>query len=773
MTAVDQNVLEPASFTMQSNVIEGIPIKKRRFLIPKEEPASIDNSSFGIPIKKRRFPAPSPQDHMNDLEIADGNDAVKDPLLEVKKENTVDANLARCQSNLVEDVISKCDSEPISSTIEPNLSIVQDSMGQDREVGQHHMKIFLNRSKNIENIVNSDDSDVTASRSNWDLNTTMDAWGGSGSSSANMPFDETAKPDSVADSSSKNVVNDVHTKSEPTQNIDKSTSIFTEPSSDDTVNKKRTGITVAIQGCANVGEVQDSHVNDDDEKVNLSTDMLEEDVYASASESDGHTMKGRCCKKEEEIEDGEILESLPQTKLDVQIDSVVGVLNVNQDQVEEENYNIEERTSDKGNTFQEPSAVEVGPVVPQAETRLDGEDLSDGGDKGTKTEIAVGEVRNENAEKVAIEDEEREVEYSDSSSNGKHDIAEEHINISGGGKRFIDLSPTKTRYSDFEEDRVHLQRNRDEEFTDGPRRFTRDRFRDESFSGSRPKFGRGRGRAHTRFERSERVSSDRKFNSDNYGGPPEYRFSRNKYPEDFESNGYSDFEGSGRGGRMILRDDFPSFRNVAPRGRGFQMVRRVVRNISPNGDKFHRSFPDDIADPMFARHRISNERFEDQFPRNDRKWGLPPNVRSKSPVRIRRLRDGYNRRSPQPIYRARSPPLSFRPSSEFQRPDTPNRRRFEMNEGEFYEHGPIHAKRFDEFDDRRRGGGNFRPFRVGPKADTEFVDRNNNNSRDRDFDRRIKSRPVIAPSRRIRGVEYEEGGADWHDDQARDRRRRF
>jgi hypothetical protein len=435
----------------------------------------------------------------------------------------------------------------------------------------------------------------------------------------------------------------------------------------------------------------------------------------------------------------------------------------------------------------------------------------------------------------------------------------------------------------------------DEIQEDSPVTLVRERFQDQSFRGSRMRFARGRGRAYNRFDRGEWNSSDRKFNSENYNGPSEYnRFSRNRQSsagdEEFESDGYQEgnLVASGRGGgRKPLSDDFPSFRNhnmrrVSPRGRGgspstrgIQMVRRVSRNISPNGDnKYNRSFPED-DEPMFARYQNSNDGADDQFPRNNRKFafvqrrGIHPRVRSKSPIRTRmrsspgpwtspprrRSPDSFNRlprqqRSP-PMYRmerVRSPPLNFpndvvsrrrgsppyisRPSNDFQRPmpnrrspsDFPlprNHRRFDNSSdlperttgGKFYD-GPIRASRFDEIDEEgtggddrrrmneRRGGRSFngenfrfrrqdngpRPFRFGPKSDSEFVERhnknnsNNNNLRDREFDRRIKNRPVIAPNRRVRAGEddegdFRQGGPVWQDesfsDDYRGKRRRF
>ncbi|KAM7492110.1 hypothetical protein LguiA_035031 [Lonicera macranthoides] len=729
---------------------------------------------------------------------------------------------------------------------------------------------------------------------------------------------------------------------------------------------------------SNVGELPHSHGNtealgSDEEKVNISTDMMEEDSYGSDCESDGKEEGTRGGKEEDEYEDGEVRESVVQnTTLNVPTDEreennanrgdcensnlnssgLMGNENINQNPVDDDKDREEvcedhikecvdsgvndtgDQISDKGVCFQEPLTVEVAAARAEAESptnaterRLTETDvLSDGGTnggKGTETDTAVGEVANENAN--GNDEREKDDSYllmSELALNGQDSAKDTD---SGGGSsrsRIINLprasnvvSPTKTRsipdrvflsgtgkerFANFEGEKLHPRRNRDEMYDDGPRRFARDRFQDQSFRGSRTKFVRGRGRAYNRFDRSEWVS-DRKFIPENYNGPADYRFPRNKHvsvgDDELESDGYAMAPdgalvgGTGRGGRKPLSDDFPSYRHQAPRRlsprgrggpltRGIPSVRRITRNISPSGEgEFIRGVPDDIIDPMFAHSQHPNEGLEGQFVRGNRKFssiqrrGLP-RVRSKSPMRTRtrspgpwssprrRSPDGYNgiqeltrqRRSP-PIYRMeriRSPPLNFpeemvarrrgsppyisRPNdlqlhnnqrpiinrrSPSDRPIPRNNRRFDTsldpqertNSGEYFE-GPMRATRFHELgedrsggDDRRKlgdrrggrgpsfrpsfnggGGENFRfhpdgghrPFRFCPEGDSEFVERSSN-LREREFDRRIKNRPVITP-RRIRGIEEQEGdfrqgGPVWQDDgfgdASRGKRRRF
>lgn len=327
------------------------------------------------------------------------------------------------------------------------------------------------------------------------------------------------------------------------------------------------------------------------------------------------------------------------------------------------------------------------------------------------------------------------------------DAASKDANTGGNRSRIITLpratnvSPCRTRSIQgrsfpsrsgrerfFDFDGENPRGNRDEIYNDGPRKYSRDRFQDQSFRNSRQNFMRGRGRASGRSDAQRgNWDSSRDFPSENYNGPSDYRFSRHKRaPPDGEldcrgfiapvPNGA--FIGSGRGGgRKPLNDELPSFRQPLPRRhspggrdvpatRGNQMVRRIPRNISPSrhmgedrsdmvglrrGDKFMRGLPDDnsMDNPVFPRPQHSYDGVENQFVRGNRNFssvqrrGGLSRIRSKSPIRSRtrspgpwspprrRSPDEFNglpelihRRSPANNYRRRSPPYISRPGND-------------------------------------------------------------------------------------------------------------
>ncbi|KAJ6317573.1 hypothetical protein OIU76_013167 [Salix suchowensis] len=207
---------------------------------------------------------------------------------------------------------------------------------------------------------------------------------------------------------------------------------------------------------------------------------------------------------------------------------------------------------------------------------------------------------------------------------------------------------------------------RDEIYFDGPCRFSRDRHQEHFPRNSRMNFARGRGRISSRIDT---LRGDR------------------------------DSERTARGGRRLLDDETPVFRNVpsrrrspggrdvpAPAARGIQMVHRVPRNIGEEGSEVigarhaenMRGFPDDGTEQAFRRPQPSYEGLDGHFHQGTRNYSsvhrrAPPQFRSKSPIRSRspgpwssarrRSPDGFggtselsNRRSP--IYsmgRIRSP----------------------------------------------------------------------------------------------------------------------
>ncbi|XP_059291333.1 uncharacterized protein LOC132044821 isoform X2 [Lycium ferocissimum] len=187
---------------------------------------------------------------------------------------------------------------------------------------------------------------------------------------------------------------------------------------------------------------------------------------------------------------------------------------------------------------------------------------------------------------------------------------------------FMGRSPSsrsgRERYSDMEEEKFHLRRNR---------------FQDRSFGNSRGKFMRGRGRGSTRFNSSHR-EWDSGHDFESYRGVSDYRFRHNRTAaveeSEFERNDYdrrldnTAFSSSRR--RKPLSDALPSFRHpparqLSPNGRegaammGIQMLRRAPRNISPN-----RCTDEDDSE-------LGNTKFTAMQRR------CFPRMRSKSPVR--------------------------------------------------------------------------------------------------------------------------------------------
>ncbi|KAJ8562702.1 hypothetical protein K7X08_031154 [Anisodus acutangulus] len=260
---------------------------------------------------------------------------------------------------------------------------------------------------------------------------------------------------------------------------------------------------------------------------------------------------------------------------------------------------------------------------------------------------------------------------------------------------FMGRSPSsrsgRERYSDMEEEKFHLRRNRDETYADGPK-FVRDRFQDRSFGSTRGNFMRGRGRGSGRFD-SLRREWDSGRDYDSYGGVAEYRFRRKRTAavgeSEIERNDYDNrldgaaFASNRR--RKPLNDALPSFRHpparrLSPNGRedsammGIQMLRRAPRNISPSrctsedsseyvglrrSEKFIRDFSADISDPVYSHQQSMYDGPDGQFVQGNTKFTTMQRrgysrMRSKSPVRSRtrplgpwstprrRLAEGFN-----------------------------------------------------------------------------------------------------------------------------------
>ncbi|XP_059291331.1 uncharacterized protein LOC132044820 [Lycium ferocissimum] len=379
----------------------------------------------------------------------------------------------------------------------------------------------------------------------------------------------------------------------------------------------------------------------------------------------------------------------------------------------------------------------------------------------------------------------------------------------------------RERYSDMEEEKFHLRRNRDETYADGPK-FVRDRIQDRSFGssrgniqdrsfdGSRGNFMRGRGRGSARFDSSRREwDSGRDFES--YGGVADYRFrpkrraavgeseiDRNDGPDGHFVRGNIKFNTMQRRGFTRMRSKSP-VRSRSP-GPWSSPRRRLTEGFNGIPDSSHHRSP-----AMYREDRMRSS------PRTSFTEEIVPRRRDSPSYTARRLNDMRDVDAVQEHGHPRS--LSSRRSPPDRVFTRSNRRleiidRRERADGDEYFDGPIHSGRFSELrsgggtDERRkygerRGGpvrsfrpynsendnfrfhpnGGPRPFRFYQKADAEFVERSN--TREREFDDNIEDRPL---PRRMRNVEEQEGGNSrqsgqiWHEEEfdvSRLKRRRF
>ncbi|KAF3673087.1 putative macrophage erythroblast attacher-like [Capsicum annuum] len=253
--------------------------------------------------------------------------------------------------------------------------------------------------------------------------------------------------------------------------------------------------------------------------------------------------------------------------------------------------------------------------------------------------------------------------------------------------RSLSSRSRREMYSDVDEEKFHLRRNRDEIYADGPK-FVQDRFQDHSFDSSRGKIVRGRGRSSGRFN-SSHSDWDSVRDSESYGDVADYRLRRKRTVAVEESENECNDYNSGRldgaafasdKRRKPLNDALPSFRHpparrLSPHGRenasmmGTQMLRRAPRSISPSrctdedvsdyvglrhSEKFNRDFPADISDPVYTHQQSMYDGPDGHFVQGKIKFTAMqgrgfPRMRSKSPVKScswssprKKLTEGFN-----------------------------------------------------------------------------------------------------------------------------------
>ncbi|XP_075496850.1 uncharacterized protein LOC142533829 [Primulina tabacum] len=266
--------------------------------------------------------------------------------------------------------------------------------------------------------------------------------------------------------------------------------------------------------------------------------------------------------------------------------------------------------------------------------------------------------------------------------------------------RLLTPQSEKDKYYNLDGD-ARPRWNRDELYTDDPRKCVKDRVHGRSFRNSRHSFMLGKGRVFGRFGRLHNEwDSDRDYEAKTYNGRADYRVLRHKQSSsvagelEFNDYGITPDGTSCSGMEKTINDELPSvhrpFLRRLPPGdidgqmtRNTQMPRRFPRNISPSrytvedgsdfmgrrhDEKFMSHLSDDIRDPVFPRQHTRFDDLDCQLRRNRNFSAVPrkgyPRTYSKSPVRSRTRSPGPwsspRQRSPNGhpgSTQQRSPPL--------------------------------------------------------------------------------------------------------------------
>uniref|UniRef100_A0A0V0J0K0 Putative ovule protein n=1 Tax=Solanum chacoense TaxID=4108 RepID=A0A0V0J0K0_SOLCH len=585
----------------------------------------------------------------------------------------------------------------------------------------------------------------------------------------------------------------------------------------------------------------------DEEKISISAGT-EEECYGSDYESDGHhaiaghvdTESVGCGREDEEYEDGEVREPIMPS---IEEDPIAEGMDSGKNKNDHKDINLGGPLLDKDETTRDDEQRPVSAIYQGSVDQSGIADVQEGCEKDVFCDVtpagSSGDGRN------AGEANNEYIGRSDLSPTAVSSLqnAETPVNATsskdltnfGSKSRIISLPrasnvtppsnfrpitgrslPSRSgreRYSDMEEEKFHLRRNRDETYADGPK-FVRDRIQDRSFGSSRGNFMRGRGRGSARFDSLRREwDSGRDFES--YGGVADYRFRPKRRPtvgeSEIERNDGPDghFVRSNTKFTTMQRRNFPRMRSKSP-------VRSRTRSPGPWSSPRRRLNEGYNNGPPDSSHHRSPAMYrEDRMrssPRTSFTEEIVPRRRDSPSYTTRRLNDlrdvdaVQEHSHPRSLSSRRSPPDRVFTRSN-RRLEVLDRR--ERVDGDEYFDGPIHTARFPELrgggstDERRkygerRGGpvrsfrpsynsendnfrfhpnGGPRPFRFYQEGDTEFVERSN--TRDREFDDTIKDRPL---PRRMRNVEEQEGGNFrqsgqlWHEEEfdvSRLKRRRF
>ncbi|KAG5239774.1 Pax [Salix suchowensis] len=452
----------------------------------------------------------------------------------------------------------------------------------------------------------------------------------------------------------------------------------------------------------------------DEEKINLSGDMIEEDSCGSGYESDCNTMSMDIDeeRQEHEFEDGEVRDLHLQAAEECQKCEEKDVIRDNSEHEKAnsglagDDHHISSLVEENDSKIELSENIEV--IVKECITRTI-EDADNASVKETSTvemptcgtvqERETTTIQRKSLDTSGKKDD--QVGQGTELSSGQDTTAGQGVLVSAEQGSDENIKTNSMEKNELPEDEIYF---------DGPCRFSRDRHQENFPRNSRMNFARGRGRISSRIDtlRGDR-DSERNYASEFYNGSSDFAVRRHKYASavaevDSESMNYNitpdgSFVGTARGGRRLLDDETPVFRNVpsrrrspggrdvpAPAARGIQMVHRVPRNIGEEGSEVigarhaenMRGFPDDGTEQAFRRPQPSYEGLDGHFHQGTRNYSsvhrrAPPQFRSKSPIRSRspgpwssarrRSPDGFggtselsNRRSP--IYsmgRIRSP----------------------------------------------------------------------------------------------------------------------
>ncbi|CAN1148528.1 hypothetical protein LINPERPRIM_LOCUS38159 [Linum perenne] len=400
----------------------------------------------------------------------------------------------------------------------------------------------------------------------------------------------------------------------------------------------------------------------EEDKINLSGDVLEDDSYGSEFESDGNSVPMDIEEdgvSRNNCEDGEVqdrqLQCAPEGATVNEAENLRSAYSdANHPRNPRDIYLSSSPLKEKGRQME--GSVERKDIIAESlsvitqvsdeSTKMDGLDKSDPAllnEEVLLTGDDVGKDPNECNNRSRI------IDLPKASNMTSPDRTRFTSNSS------FQSHPGRERLPDmyFDGDKFH-PRGRDEAYNDdGYQNFSRERHQGHYYRNNRLNFNRGRGRFPSR---SGDRNPERDFPSNFYNEHPD--FVRQKGDAEFMKNIGPDgnFINNGRGGRSITDSEFrhlplrrhsPEGRDRAV-GRGLRMVHRVPRNIGEDGsevlgprhpDKIVRGYPEDVSEHTFVRPQPPYEGLNGHFGQGPRNFPSmqrrASQIHSKSPLRSR------------------------------------------------------------------------------------------------------------------------------------------